>query len=54
MKKIQDCSVNQIRMLNDDTYILKLNLPLWSNDRKLKEQDEVIVLNTKEIIDLIL
>ena len=28
MKKIQDCSVNQIRILNDDTYILELNLPV--------------------------
>lgn len=28
MKKIQDCSVNQVKMLNDDTYILELNLPV--------------------------
>ncbi len=31
---------------------LKLNLPLWSNDRKLKEQDKVIVLDTRDLIDL--
>lgn len=32
---------------------LKSNLPLWSNDKVLKEQDKVIVLNTKDIIDVI-
>jgi len=31
---------------------LKLNLPLWSNDKKLKEQSEIIVLYTEDLIDL--
>lgn len=31
---------------------LKLNLPLWSNDRKLKNQDNVIVLDTEDLIDM--
>jgi len=29
---------------------LKLKIPIWSNDKKLKEQDKVIVYSTKEII----
>ena len=33
---------------------LKLNLPIWSNDKELKRQEKVIVLNTEEIIDLYL
>lgn len=32
---------------------LKLNLPLWSNDRLLKKQDRVAVLNTEELIDVL-
>lgn len=31
---------------------LKLNAPLWSNDRELKKQNRVVVLDTKDIIDL--
>lgn len=31
---------------------LKLNCPIWSNDLLFKKQQKVIVLNTKEIIDL--
>lgn len=27
--------------------------PLWSNDKLLKRQDEVLVMNTKEIIELV-
>ncbi len=30
---------------------LKLNIPLWSNDKKLKEQREVIVLDTRDVIE---
>ncbi len=33
---------------------LKLNLPLWSNDKKLKEQDKVMVLNTKDVLEIFL
>lgn len=32
---------------------LKLNCPLWSNDRKLKRQTRVKVLSTKELIELL-
>lgn len=32
---------------------LKLNCPVWSNDSLLKKQSEVIILNTKEIIELV-
>ncbi|PIN87554.1 hypothetical protein COV12_03165 [Candidatus Woesearchaeota archaeon CG10_big_fil_rev_8_21_14_0_10_32_24] len=30
---------------------LKLNFAVWSNDRKLKEQEEIKVLNTKEVLE---
>lgn len=33
---------------------LKLNLPLWSNDKELKNQDKVTVLDTEDIINLYL
>ena len=32
---------------------LKLNLPVWSNDSHLKEQNKVKVYTTKEFIDLL-
>ena len=32
---------------------MKLNLPLWSNDLKLKKQNKVQILNTKEILTLL-
>lgn len=32
---------------------LKLNCPIWSNDKKLKEQNTIKVLNTKEIIQIL-
>ncbi len=28
-------------------------IPLWSNDKKLKEQDSVEVINTAEVLDLL-
>ena len=31
---------------------LKLNCPLWSNDKLLKKQSKVDVLNTREVIEL--
>ena len=31
---------------------LKLKCPIWSNDALFKKQQKVVVLNTKEIIDL--
>ena len=49
MKKIQDCSVNQIRMLNDDTYILKLNLPVVPENIKAGNFAEVRVDNTADV-----
>jgi predicted nucleic acid-binding protein len=32
---------------------LKLNLPLWSNDKLLKTQDKIAVLNTKDLIEIL-
>lgn len=32
---------------------LKLNLPLWSNDKLLKNQKRIIVLNTYDVLDRI-
>ena len=32
---------------------LKLNCPIWSNDKLLKKQDFIIILTTKEVISLI-
>ena len=31
---------------------LKMNLPIWSNDKKLKQQNIVKILTTKEVIEL--
>ena len=31
---------------------LKLNCPLWSNDRLLKKQSQITVISTREIIEL--
>ena len=33
---------------------LRLNLPLWSNDKELKKQNKVIVVDIKDIIDIYL
>jgi len=33
---------------------LKFSCPIWSNDKRLKEQDKVLVLGTKEIAKLFL
>lgn len=41
---------------NDVMYFalaLRLRCAIWSNDKKLKEQDKIIVYNTKEILELI-
>lgn len=41
---------------NDVDFIalaLKLDLPIWSNDPHLKEQSEVKVFSTKELIDFL-
>jgi predicted nucleic acid-binding protein len=32
---------------------LKLNIPLWSNDKLLKEQKKIIVLNTYDVLERI-
>jgi len=32
---------------------LKLKTPIWSNDSALKQQDKVMVLSTKDLIELI-
>ncbi|CAD5244806.1 PIN domain-containing protein [Thermococcus camini] len=32
---------------------LKINAPLWSNDKRLKEVDEIQVLTTKELLKIL-
>lgn len=32
---------------------LKLNIPIWSNDKKLKKQDKVQVYSTGEILEIL-
>lgn len=47
---------NQVGDEKDIEYIAlakKLNLPLWSNDKLLKNQNVVKVINTKELIELL-
>jgi predicted nucleic acid-binding protein len=42
--------------LNDIDFFalaLKLNLPIWSNDKSLKNQKDVKILNTDEILKII-
>ena len=41
---------------NDMTYFalaLKLSCPIWTNDKKLKQQDKVKIYHTHELADLI-
>ena len=41
---------------NDILYFalaLKLNCPIWSNDKKLKEQNKILIYSTKDIIDIL-
>ncbi len=42
---------------NDDVMYfaaaLKLNCPIWSNDKKLREQNKIKIHSTKEILDII-
>lgn len=41
---------------NDEEYFalaLSKNIPIWSNDKKLKEQDKIKVYNTIELINLL-
>ena len=51
MKKAEEISPDK-----DDSHFLalcfKLNLPLWSNDKELKNQDKIVILNTRDIIEL--
>lgn len=49
MKKIQDCSVNKVKMLNDDTYILELNLPVIPENIKPGNFAEVRVDKTADV-----
>jgi predicted nucleic acid-binding protein len=39
---------------NDATYFalaLKLGIPIWSNDRRLKKQDQIKIINTDELLN---
>ena len=47
---------NEISDKKDVVYLAlakKLSLPIWSNDKHLKEQKEIIVFTTKELINLL-
>lgn len=42
---------------NDIAYFalaLKLKCPIWTNDKKLKDQDEIKVYSTSELIEIFL
>ena len=42
--------------IDDSPYIalaLKLNYPIWSNDKRLKEQNKVKVFSTEDIIEIL-
>ncbi|MFA5020072.1 MAG: PIN domain-containing protein [Candidatus Pacearchaeota archaeon] len=42
--------------INDTEYFalaLKFNCPIWSNDKKLKEQNKIIAYSTQEVINLL-
>jgi len=50
--------IDEVRLFSpdekDNTYLalaLKLNCPIWSNDKGLKEQTRVKIYSTEEIID---
>ena len=41
---------------DDAAYVavaLKMNIPLWSNDKKLKQQQEIKVYSTKELLEIL-
>ncbi len=47
---------NSILDTDDFPYIalgLKLNCPIWSNDKDLKKQDKVKVFSTKDIVEVL-
>ena len=40
---------------NDEEYFalaLSKNIPIWSNDKKLKEQDKIKICNTSELLEM--
>ena len=42
--------------IDDAPYIalaLKINYPIWSNDKRLKEQNKVKILSTEDIIEIL-
>ncbi len=49
MKKIQDCSVKQVKMLNDDTYILVLTMAAVPEKIKAGNFAEIRVDNTAKV-----
>ncbi len=45
-----------IKDIDDAPYLalaLKLNCPVWSNDKRLKEQNKVKILSTEDIIEIL-
>lgn len=49
MKKIQDCRVKQVKILNEDTYILVVNLPVVPEKIKAGNFAEIRVDNTADV-----
>ena len=49
MKKIQDCKVKEIRLLNEDTYILDLQLPVIPENIEAGNFAELKVDNTADV-----
>ena len=55
-KQFIEKAKSYIRDIDDAPYIalaLKLNCPIWSNDKDLKNQNKVKVFSTKDLIDII-
>ena len=54
---LKDYRKNEEEQLIEDidflALALKLNCPLWSHDKLLKKQEKIIILTTKDIIELI-
>jgi predicted nucleic acid-binding protein len=57
LKEYEDCLKKALEISPDPNDIdffalaLKLNYPIWSNDKDLKNQNKVLVLTTKNILD---
>lgn len=52
-KKFEGKYNEVIKDIDSLALALKLNAPLWTHDKLLKEQDKIKILTTKEIIEII-